>query len=80
VATCSLNTRTFCRRCCNGGRPAFIMRLVLAALAGSTYGVYNGYELCREHPRLRRQRIHLDSEIVPAQGLDWIGRTTSWTS
>ena len=29
-----------------GGRPAFIMRAVLAATLSSVYGIYSGYELC----------------------------------
>jgi starch synthase (maltosyl-transferring) len=29
-----------------GGRPAFQMRLVLAATLSSVYGIYNGFELC----------------------------------
>ena len=29
-----------------GGRPAFKMRLVLAATLSSVYGIYSGYELC----------------------------------
>jgi starch synthase (maltosyl-transferring) len=29
-----------------GGRPAFVMRLVLAATLSSLYGIYSGFELC----------------------------------
>jgi starch synthase (maltosyl-transferring) len=29
-----------------GGRPAFMIRLVLAATLSGTYGIYNGFELC----------------------------------
>jgi hypothetical protein len=38
-----------------GGRPAFIMRAVLAATLSSVYGIYSGYELC-------------ENEAIPGQG------------
>ena len=40
-----------------GGRPAFIIRLVLAATLGANYGIYGpAYELLREHTSIARQR------------------------
>ena len=30
----------------NGGRPAFMIRAVLAATLSSVYGIYSGFELC----------------------------------
>jgi starch synthase (maltosyl-transferring) len=36
----------------HGGRPAFVMRLVLAATLASSYGIYGpSYELCEHEPR-----------------------------
>ena len=40
----------------HGGRPAFRMRLVLAATLSSLYGIYSGYELCRERAVRARLR------------------------
>jgi starch synthase (maltosyl-transferring) len=34
----------------DGGRPAFRIRLVLAATLSSVYGIYNGFELCENTP------------------------------
>ncbi len=33
-----------------GGRPAFRIRLVLAATLAGVYGIYNGFELCENTP------------------------------
>ena len=33
-----------------GGRPAFLIRLVLAATLSGVYGIYNGFELCENTP------------------------------
>ena len=54
-----------------GGRPAFIMRLVLAATVGSTYGMYNGYELCENTPRYEGSEYYLDSEMYQHKVWDW---------
>ena len=54
-----------------GGRPAFIMRLVLAATVGSTYGMYNGYELCENTPRYAGSEYYLDSEMYQHKVWDW---------
>jgi starch synthase (maltosyl-transferring) len=34
----------------DGGRPAFRIRLVLAATLSGVYGIYNGFELCENTP------------------------------
>ena len=38
-----------------GGRPAFRIRLVLAATLSGVYGIYNGFELCENTPVLERE-------------------------
>ena len=40
----------------HGGRPAFEVRLVLAATLGASYGIYSGFELFENVPVKRRQR------------------------
>ena len=55
----------------HGGRPAFIMRLVLGATVGSTYGIYNGYELCENVPRYPGSEYYLDSEMYQHKVWDW---------
>jgi starch synthase (maltosyl-transferring) len=56
-----------------GGRPAFIMRLVLAATLAPTYGIYNGYELCENIPRGERGTTvyYQDSEVYEYKVWDW---------
>jgi starch synthase (maltosyl-transferring) len=54
-----------------GGRPAFIMRLVLGATVGSTYGIYSGYELCENVPRYPGSEYYLDSEMYQHKVWDW---------
>jgi len=54
-----------------GGRPAFIMRLVLAATTGSTYGMYSGYEMCENTPRYEGSEYYLDSEMYQHKVWDW---------
>ncbi len=44
-----------------GGRPAFRIRLALAATLSSLYGIYSGYELC-ENAALPGREEYLDSE------------------
>jgi starch synthase (maltosyl-transferring) len=44
-----------------GGRPAFRIRLVLAATLSSAYGIYNGFELC-EATALPEREEYRDSE------------------
>jgi starch synthase (maltosyl-transferring) len=45
----------------SGGRPAFRIRLVLAATLASLYGIYSGYELC-ENAALAGREEYADSE------------------
>jgi starch synthase (maltosyl-transferring) len=45
-----------------GGRPAFQVRLVLAATLGATYGIYSGYELSENVPVKDGSEEYLDSE------------------
>jgi starch synthase (maltosyl-transferring) len=46
-----------------GGRPAFAIRLVLAATLGANYGIYGpAFELCEHEPRHPGSEEYLDSE------------------
>jgi starch synthase (maltosyl-transferring) len=46
-----------------GGRPAFMVRLVLAAMLGANYGIYGAaYELCENLPREPGSEEYLNSE------------------
>jgi starch synthase (maltosyl-transferring) len=46
-----------------GGRPAFIVRLVLAATLGASYGIYGpAFELCVAAPRAVGEEEYLDAE------------------
>jgi starch synthase (maltosyl-transferring) len=54
-----------------GGRPAFILRLVLAATSSSVYGMYNGYELCENRPRVPGGEYYADSEMYQYKVWDW---------
>ncbi len=53
-----------------GGRPAFMIRLVLAATLSSVYGIYNGFELC-EAAALPGKEEYLDSEKFEYKVWDW---------
>jgi starch synthase (maltosyl-transferring) len=47
----------------NGGRPAFVVRLVLAATLAANYGIYGpAFELCEGRPRSAGSEEYLDSE------------------
>jgi starch synthase (maltosyl-transferring) len=46
----------------HGGRPAFQIRLVLAATLGASYGIYSGYELAEHVPVKPGSEEYLDSE------------------
>ena len=52
------------------GRPAFVIRSVLAATLSSSYGVYSGWELA-ESPRLGEREEYLDSEKYEVRARDW---------
>jgi starch synthase (maltosyl-transferring) len=54
-----------------GGRPAFKMRLVLAATLSSIYGMYSGYELCENVPREPGSEEYLNSEKYEYKARDW---------
>ncbi len=46
-----------------GGRPAFMIRLILAATLGSSYGIYGpAYELCENTPYQQGSEEYLNSE------------------
>jgi starch synthase (maltosyl-transferring) len=45
-----------------GGRPAFQVRLVLAATLGASYGIYSGFELAENVPVREGSEEYLDSE------------------
>ena len=45
-----------------GGRPAFQVRLILAATLGASYGIYSGYELAENVPVREGSEEYLDSE------------------
>jgi starch synthase (maltosyl-transferring) len=45
-----------------GGRPAFQVRLVLAATLGASYGIYSGFELSENAPVRSGSEEYLDSE------------------
>jgi starch synthase (maltosyl-transferring) len=46
----------------HGGRPAFQVRLVLAATLGASYGIYSGFELAENVPVRPGSEEYLDSE------------------
>jgi starch synthase (maltosyl-transferring) len=53
-----------------GGRPAFMIRAVLAATLSSVYGIYSGFELC-ENAALPNKEEYADSEKYQFKGRDW---------
>ena len=54
-----------------GGRPAFRLRLVLAATLSSLYGIYSGYELCENEPFAPGSEEYLHSEKYELKMRDW---------
>lgn len=54
----------------NGGRPAFMIRLALAATLASVYGIYNGFELC-ENRAVPGTEEYADSEKYEYKVWDW---------
>ncbi len=54
-----------------GGRPAFKVRLVLAATLSSVYGIYSGFELCENTPAHAGSEEYLDSEKYEIKHRDW---------
>jgi len=54
----------------HGGRPAFMIRAVLAATLSTVYGIYSGFELC-ENAALPNREEYADSEKYQFKGRDW---------
>jgi starch synthase (maltosyl-transferring) len=54
----------------DGGRPAFMIRVLLAATLSTLYGIYSGYELCENEPLPGREE-YLDSEKYQFKERDW---------
>jgi starch synthase (maltosyl-transferring) len=53
-----------------GDRPAFMIRVLLAATLSTLYGIYSGYELCENEPLPGREE-YLDSEKYQFKERDW---------
>jgi starch synthase (maltosyl-transferring) len=53
-----------------GGRPAFMTRVLMAATLSPLYGIYSGYELC-ENKALPDREEYLDSEKYQFKQRDW---------
>jgi len=53
-----------------GGRPAFLVRAVLAAMLAPVYGIYSGFELC-EDAALPGREEYAESEKYQFKGRDW---------
>ncbi|HEU4366641.1 MAG TPA: alpha-1,4-glucan--maltose-1-phosphate maltosyltransferase [Methylomirabilota bacterium] len=54
-----------------GGRPAFKLRLVLAATLSPLYGIYSGYELAENAPFAPGSEEYLHSEKYELKARDW---------
>ncbi len=55
----------------HGGRPAFKVRLMLAATLSPTYGIYSGFELIENVPVRPGSEEYLDSEKYEVRVRDW---------
>jgi starch synthase (maltosyl-transferring) len=55
----------------HGGRPAFRVRLLLAATLAPVYGIYSGYELCENVPVHAGSEEYLDSEKYELKSRDF---------
>ncbi|HEY4304207.1 MAG TPA: alpha-1,4-glucan--maltose-1-phosphate maltosyltransferase [Gemmatimonadaceae bacterium] len=55
----------------DGGRPAFRIRLLLAATLLPLYGIYSGYELCENVPVREGSEEYLDSEKYQLRPRDY---------
>ncbi|HET8631964.1 MAG TPA: alpha-1,4-glucan--maltose-1-phosphate maltosyltransferase [Thermomicrobiales bacterium] len=55
----------------HGGRPAFKVRLALAATLSPTYGIYSGFELIEQTPVRPGSEEYLDSEKYEIRVRDW---------
>jgi starch synthase (maltosyl-transferring) len=68
-----------------GGRPAFKMRLVLAATLSPSYGIYSGFELCEneavsgkeEYENSEKYQIKIRDWNAPGNIKEFIGRVNS---
>ena len=54
----------------HGGRPAFLIRALLAAMTSPVYGIYSGFELCENTPVPGKEE-YLNSEKYQFKGRDW---------
>jgi starch synthase (maltosyl-transferring) len=54
-----------------GGRPAFRVRLLLAATLSPAYGIYSGFELCENTPLHTGSEEYLHSEKYEIRVRDW---------
>ncbi len=54
-----------------GGRPAFRVRLLLAATLAPNYGIYSGFELCENVAVREGSEEYLDSEKYQIKQRDW---------
>jgi starch synthase (maltosyl-transferring) len=54
-----------------GGRPAFMVRLILAATLSPSYGIYSGFELCENRAFAAGSEEYLDSEKYQHKTWDW---------
>jgi starch synthase (maltosyl-transferring) len=54
-----------------GGRPAHMIRAVLATTLSSVYGMFSGFELCEATPLAPGKEEYLDSEKYQIRAWDW---------
>jgi starch synthase (maltosyl-transferring) len=54
-----------------GGRPAHMIRAILATTLSSVYGMYSGFELCEATPLAPGKEEYLDSEKYQVKAWDW---------
>ncbi|HSD11273.1 MAG TPA: alpha-1,4-glucan--maltose-1-phosphate maltosyltransferase, partial [Candidatus Binatia bacterium] len=54
-----------------GGRPAFLVRLLLAGTLSPLYGMYSGFELCEATPLRPGSEEYLNSEKFEIRVRDW---------
>ena len=55
----------------HGGKPAFEVRLILAATLAASYGIYSGFELCENVAVRPGAEEYLDSEKYQITPRDW---------
>jgi starch synthase (maltosyl-transferring) len=54
-----------------GGRAAFEIRLIAAAMLAANYGIYSGFELCEHVPLRKGSEEYLDSEKYQIKPRNW---------